>query len=300
MAKHKIRKIKHNKVELFSWIFLSVMTVIFLFPMFMAVMVSVSSRDSILNNGFQLIPEEFSLEAYRLLFTGYGKSLFHSLALTVGTGLLQPLCSVFLCMCMAYPMSQPDFKGKKFWRIFLLITMLFNAGLVPNYILRTQYLHLKNNILIYLIPGIGAWTVFLFRTFFMNLDKAMIESAKIDGASKFQILMRIMIPLTKPLVAMSFFSGFLGRWNDITTPVYYVTKRELFTLQYLLQQMLMSAQNARDLIAAGLPVTGEVPDIPIDSTRFALAVIGAVPVLILFPYIQKYYAKGIMVGSTKG
>lgn len=296
--KHK--KLRHNNVERFAWIFLSVATVIFLFPMFMAVMISLSSRESILNNGFQLIPEEFSLEAYKILFTSYGKSLGRSLVLTVGTGILQPLGSIFLTMCMAYPLSQSDFKGKDFWRKYLIVTMLFSGGLVPNYILRVQYLGLKNNIWIYLLPGIGAWNVFLFRTFFINIDKSMVESAKIDGASKLQILLKIMLPLTKPLVAMNFFSSFLGRWNDITTPLYYITKRELYTIQYLLQEMLRSVENAEQLILAGLTVTEEIPDIPVDATRYALAVIGALPVFLLFPYIQKYYAKGITVGSTKG
>ena len=178
--------------------------------------------------------------------------------------------------------------------------MLFSGGLIPTYILYTKYLHLKNNILIYLLPGIGAWNVFLFRTFFVNIDKAMVESAKIDGASNFQILFRIMLPLTKPLVAMYFFNGFLGRWNDITTPLYYVTEKKLYTIQFLLQQMLMSAETAKSLLLQGFAVDASALTIPIESIRYALAVIGALPVLIIFPYIQKFYAKGIMLGSTKG
>lgn len=300
MKKVKHRKLGSNYVERFAWVFLSIMTVIFIFPMFMAIMVSVSSSDSILNNGFQLFPEEFSLEAYELLFTSYGKSLLDSMVLTIGTGLIQPAISIFLTMCMAYPLSQPDFAGKNIWRKYIIITMLFSGGLVPNYILRTHFFGLKNNVLIYLLPGLGAWSVFLFRTFFMNIDSAIVESAKIDGASKMRILWKIMLPLTKPLVAMNFFSGFLGRWNDINTPLYYITDRKLYTVQYLLQEMLRSAQEAKRLLEAGMVPGEEFTNIPIDTIRYALAVIGALPVLILFPYIQKYYAKGIMVGSTKG
>jgi len=127
-----------------------------------------------------------------------------------------------------------------------------------------------------------------------------VESAKIDGASKMQILLKIMLPLTKPLVAMNFFSGFLARWNDINTPLYYITDRKLYTVQYLLQEMLRSAEEAKKLLEAGMSIGEEYVNIPMDSIKYALAVIGAVPVIILFPYIQKYYAKGIMVGSTKG
>lgn len=151
------------------------MSVVFLFPMFLAIMVSVTSQDSIRQLGFQVIPSEFSLEAYKILFNEYGSSLLRSMTLTVGTGIIQPILSIILTVCMAYPLSQPDFKGRDFWRKYLVVTMLFSGGLIPTYILYTKYLHLKNNILIYLLPGIGAWNVFLFRTFFVNIDKAMIN-----------------------------------------------------------------------------------------------------------------------------
>ena len=296
----KAYHIRHNRVEIFSWIFLSVMSIVFLFPMFTAVMVSVTSQDSIRQLGYQVIPSEFSLEAYRLLFTEYGSSLMRSLVLTIGTGLLQPLLSLILTVCMAYPLSQPDFAGRNFWRKYLVVTMLFSGGIVPTYILYTRYFGLKNNILIYLLPSLAAWNVFLFRTFFVGIDRSMIESAKIDGATNFQILLKMMLPLTKPLVAMNFFSGFLGRWNDITTPLYYITDKKLYTVQYLLQQMLMDAETAKSLIQQGLSVDAGLVNIPVESVRFALAVIGALPVLLIFPYIQKYYAKGITLGSTKG
>lgn len=298
MFKH--RKLRMNNVAKFSYVFLGIASVMFLFPLYLAVMVSVTSEESILNNGYQLWPSEFSLESYRLLFTYYGSSIARSLVLTICTGILQPLLTIFLTMCMAYPLSQPDFKGKEFWRKFLVVTMLFSGGLVPSYILNTRILGLKNSVLIYLIPSVTAWNVFLFRTFFLNIDRSMVESAKIDGANKLHILFKIMLPLTKPLVAMNFFNGFLGRWNDITTPLYYITERKLYTIQFLLQQMLRSAEEAKTLIKMGLPTNVGTISIPVESTRFALAVIGAVPVLLLFPYLQKYYAKGIAVGSTKG
>ena len=299
-SKMKHPSLKQSGVGKLSYIFLAIMSVVFLFPMFLAIMVSITSQDSIRQFGFQIIPTEFSLEAYRMLLDEYGSSLLRSMTLTVGTGIIQPVLSIILTVCMAYPLSQPDFKGRDFWRKYLVVTMLFSGGLIPTYILYTKYLHLKNNILIYLLPGISAWNVFLFRTFFVNIDKAMVESAKIDGATNLQILFKIMLPLTKPLVAMNFFNGFLGRWNDITTPLYYVTEKKLYTIQFLLQQMLMSAETAKSLLIQGFEVDASALTIPIESIRYALAVIGALPVLIIFPYIQKFYAKGIMLGSTKG
>ena len=289
-----------NGVACFAWVFFIVMTFIFLYPMYMAVILSISSEESIALNGFRFWPSQFSLEAYRILFERNSATLLNSLALTVGTGLVQPALSLLLTMSMAYPLSQPDFKGRDFWRVYVLITMLFSGGMVADYVLKAKYLGLRNNIMIYLLPGLSAWNVFLFRTFFISLDKAMIESAKIDGAGNFQILFLIMLPLTLPLVVMNYFSGFIGRWNDITTSMYFISDKKLYTIQYLLQQMLASSEKARELMKLGLGLELETEHIPIESTRYALAVIGALPVFVLFPFIQKYYAKGITVGSTKG
>jgi len=276
------------------------MCVVFLFPMYAALMVSISSRESILRYGYQLFPSQFSLEAYRLLFTEYGVSLLRAIVLTVGTGIVQPLFTVFLCMLMAYPLSQDDFRGRKFWRVFLVVTMLFSGGIVPSYILKTRFLHLQDTVMIFLIPTVSAWSIFLFRVFYINIEKAIVESARIDGANRLQIVLRIMLPLTKPLVAMEFFSGFLARWNDINIPLYYIRNRNLYTVQFMLQEMIRSAERAKALLEAGLSTSFNAQEIPIESTRFALAVIGAVPALILFPFLQKYYAKGISIGSTKG
>ena len=289
-----------NGVACFAWVFFIVMTFVFLYPMYMAVILSVSSEESIALNGFRLWPSRFSLEAYRILFERNSATLLQSLTLTVGTGLVQPALMLLLTMSMAYPLSQPDFRGRDFWRVYVLITMLFSGGTVANYVLKAKYLGLRNNVLIYLLPGLSAWSVFLFRTFFVSLDKAMIESAKIDGAGNFQILFLIMLPLTLPLVMMNYFSGFIGRWNDITTSMYFISDKKLYTIQYLLQQMLANSEKAKGLMKLGLGMELETEHIPIESTRYALAVIGALPVFVLFPFIQKYYAKGITVGSTKG
>lgn len=289
-----------NGVACFAWVFFIVMTFVFLYPMYMAVILSISSEESIALNGFRFWPAQFSLEAYRILFERNSATLLNSLALTVGTGLVQPALSLLLTMSMAYPLSQPDFRGRDFWRVYVLITMLFSGGMVADYVLKAKYLGLRNNVMIYLLPGLSAWNVFLFRTFFISLDKAMIESAKIDGAGNFQILFLIMLPLTLPLVVMNYFSGFIGRWNDITTSMYFISDKKLYTIQYLLQQMLASSEKAKELMKLGLGMELETEHIPIESTRYALAVIGALPVFVLFPFIQKYYAKGITVGSTKG
>ncbi len=300
-----MKRVKHAHLdsslfEKFSNVFLALCCVAFLFPFVMSVIVSFTSEDSIAKYGYQLIPKEWSVESYKILFTAYGKSLGRSILLTVSTGIIEPILTVFLSMLMAYPLSQPDFKGKDFWRVYLLITMLFSGGLIPSYILRTRILGLRDTIWVYIIPTLGAWNIFLFRTFFVGIDKSMIESAKLDGANNMQVMLKIMMPLTKPLVVMNFFSGFISNWNDISTSLYYITRRKLYTVQYLLQEMLRGADETKALISAGLIAESSVEYIPVESIRYAVAVIGALPVLILFPYFQRYYSKGITLGSTKG
>ncbi len=294
------RSLQSNNVQRFAYVFLGIMCFVFLFPLYEAVVVSISSKQSILLYGYTLYPKEVSFEAYRILLNEYGGSLFRALFITLGTGFVQPFIGIFFNMLMAYPLSQPDFKGKNFWRVFIIVTMLFHGGIVPGYILRTRYLHLQDTIWIYLMPSVAAWSIFLFRTFYINIDKSIIESARLDGANRLHIVLRIMLPLTKPLVAMEFFSGFLARWNDIETGLYYIRDRRLFTVQYLLQEMLRDVARARELIASGMATTVKIDQIPEEPLRFALAVIGALPALVLFPFLQKYYAKGILVGSTKG
>lgn len=297
----KKKMIHRNNVEKFAWVFLSVLTCVLILPVIYVVILSFTAEESLVKNGYQLIPDKLSVEAYQLLFGSYGKSLGRAVLLTVGSGVVTPILSIFLSMCMAYPLSQPDFKGKGFWNKYLVITMMFGGGLIPTYLLMTKVLMLRNNILIYFVPGVGAWSVILFRTFFKSIDHDLIGSAEIDGATNLKVLLHIMLPLTKPLVAMEFFSAFLGRWNDINTCLYYITDKRLYTVQYLLQQMLKNAELAKEMIRAGMSfTTTATADFPVESTRYALAVIGMVPALILFPYLQKYYAKGVMLGSLKG
>ena len=148
--KMKHHSLKQSGVGKFSYIFLAIMSVVFIFPMFLAIMVSITSQDSIRQFGFQIIPTEFSLEAYRMLLDEYGSSLLRSMTLTVGTGIIQPILSIILTVCMAYPLSQPDFKGRDFWRKYLVVTMLFSGGLIPTYIL-----YIKNAVSLELLPVQG-------------------------------------------------------------------------------------------------------------------------------------------------
>ena len=200
----------------------------------------------------------------------------------------------------AYPLSRKDYRFKSAVTWYFFVTTLFNGGLVSNYILNTRYLHLGNTMLIYIIPGlINVWNVFVMRSFFQNLPEGLVEAAKIDGASEMRIWFQIMLPLSKPMLASLGFMNLLGKWNNWATSLYYITDTRLYSLQYLLQKILREEEYINNMIDQGLEfMTGS--ETPIEGMRYAMALIAAGPMIIVYPYFQKYFTKGLTVGSVKG
>ena len=202
---------------------------------------------------------------------------------------------------MAYSLSKSDFTGRKFFTGMLLFTMLFNGGLVPSYILNTQYLHLGNTFWIYIFPTlVSAFNVFMFRTNIAALPDGLLEAAKLDGASEFTIYFKIVFPLIIPILASLGFLSLLGRWNDWNTALLYIRDSELYSLQYLLQRILNEADYIKQMQKAGTTSMFDAKNIPGESLRYAMAVVAAGPMLVVFPFFQKYLSKGLTVGSVKG
>lgn len=278
-------------------IFFILLSAFCIIPLVIVFLISISGEADILEYGYSIIPHSIDFTAYKLIFSTSG-DLLRSVILTIITALIAPFFSVVLNVFMAFPLSQPDFAGKKFWTAFVLITMLFSGGLIPSYIINTQLLRLANNPLVYVVIGlVGGYSIFLFRTFFKGISPSLYESAKIDGASPHQLLVHIAIPLSKPMVAMQFFTGVIGKWNDFSTPLYYITDKKWYNIQYLLQSILKNLQEIKTSYQnAGM----DVSDIPVETMRFAMIIVGALPIFFLFPYIQKFFAKGISIGSVKG
>lgn len=211
------------------------------------------------------------------------------------------ILGVLLMAMIAYPLSKRNMKGKRAISFYLYFTMLFNGGLVPTYILITQYLHLDDTIWVYILPGlISPWYVFMMRTFFQGIPEEIFESARIDGASQYNIFFRFVLPLSKPVLATIALFLFLGQWNNWYTAMLYINQREdLVSLQYLLQRIMQNIdllQNS-DMLSNQLI---SVQDIPSESARMAMAIIVAGPALVIFPFFQKYFTKGLTVGAVKG
>ena len=209
---------------------------------------------------------------------------------------------MLLTILMAYPLSRREFFGRNVCAFYVFFTMLFNGGLVPTYIMYTRYLHIKNTLWALLIPSllVSAFYVIMMRTYFnTNIPEAVIEAARIDGAGEWRILFTIVLPMSLPMIAtMALLIG-LGYWNDWKNGLYYLTDSRLYSIQNMLNQMLKDIQflkSGADASAAA----DLAQDMPSVGIKMAIAVVGALPVMIVYPFFQKYFVKGITIGAVKG
>ena len=280
---------------------LGCLVVITLLPIVLIVISSFTAEDALIQNGYSFWPQEWSLDAYyymvkqgAVILRSYGVSIFVTV---VGT-----LCSVLITTMLAYPMSRKSFKYRNVLSFFVFFTMLFNGGIVPAYIMWTQIFHIKNTIFALLIPNylVNAFNVILVKNYYSNnVPDALLEAAQIDGASEMTIFRRIMLPLAVPAIAtISLFTG-LCYWNDWTNGLYYISNEKLYSIQMLLMNIMNNIQALRANSTASLLGTGAV-DLPGTAIRMAMAVIGILPILLVYPFVQKHLVRGVVVGAVKG
>ena len=274
-----------------------IMTLGYFIPVLMIFIISFSGEAGFTTYGFKFWPDEWSFAAYSALFKNFGVML-RAMILTMAIALLATTLGIAVNCMLAYPMTRKDdFVFYKPVNVLLLGTMFVSGGLMPTYMIYTQIYGLKDNPLVYLIPGVGAWGIMVYKTFFKGVPTSLIEAAEIDGASQFKTLIRIILPLSKPIIAMNFFSGVVGGWNSWQTSLIYITKQEWWTVQYLMQKILQDAnQLVMALQNAGVTDTSSIP---VETMKYAMCVFATLPILLLFPKMQKYFSKGIAVGAVK-
>lgn len=292
---------KKSLSQLSIHLILIVLCILIIYPFWMLVSVSLSSEADIAYTGYRLIPKNIDWSAYRYVLKNPAAIIqaYKTTALFSIVGTL--LATLLMAMC-AYPISKKSFKPRKYINFYLYFTMLFSGGLVPSYILITRYLHLDDTIWAYIFPAlISVWHVFMMRTFFSNLPNEIFESVLVDGGNEFLIFFRFVIPLSKPVIATVALMTFLNKWNDWNTSMLYINDSKLHSLQYLLQEMMKNIellQNAQTESLVGQMI--DMSKIPAETARMAMAVIVAGPALVVFPFFQKYFVKGLTVGSVKG
>lgn len=286
-----------KKLIVFSHLIFIFICIVAFIPIVIAFAISISNEQDVLDFGYKVIPMHIDFSAYALVFQDYA-AIAKAMGISVLSSVVSPAFMVILCGMIGYALSQPKFAYRKIVNYYILITMLFSGGLIPSYIINTQYLGLANNIMVYVSLGlVSGWNIILFRTFFSQIPPSLIEAAQIDGATQPRILWSVVIPMSKPIVASMYFMSLLGRWNDYTTSLYYVNNKDLFSLQYFLQLSLQQASFLKQTYANN-PMFSE-GTIPIETLKFALAIISCTPILVAFPYMQKYFSKGMAVGAVK-
>lgn len=281
--------------DLFNTLFLLFLVVIMIYPLWHVAMASFSNSAYLMaHEGLLLVPLDFNLEAYKMVFknpnilTGYANTI---LIVVCGT-----LASTFCTALGAYVMSRKPFPGKKFLMIMMVITMYFSGGLIPSYILNHNWLHLGNTRLVLILPALVAtYNLVILRTGFEAIPDSLEESAMIDGANNFQILFRIIVPVALPSLAVVILYYAVSYWNAWFDASIYLKDRSKFPLQLVLREILI--QNDTTQMAAG--ASGDALAIA-ESIKYATIMVATVPILMIYPYVQKYFVKGAMVGAVKG
>ena len=292
------RNIKMNSGQIILHFFFILITIAYIAPLLLVVSASFSTEQSLIGAGFTLIPKEFSLEAYELVFKN-PTQILNSYKTNIIYCTVNAVLSVLVMALTAYPLARDSFRLKGPVTFYFFFTMLFSGGLVPSYMINTRLLHLNNTMGIYIWPSLmSVYSMLIIRTNYKNVPKELIEAAKIDGATEMYICFKIVVPLSKAAIASMLFLDFVGNWNNWMISSIYIRNPELYSLQYLLQRILREAEFVKQQAELGLETGLEI--LPVETLRYSMAMVAAGPVLLVFPLFQKHFVKGMTIGSVKG
>ncbi len=280
--------------KLFVHIFLAVAGSACLVPMVLVISISLSNEKQIAINGYSLLPVGFTTQAYLYILQQPGQIL-QAYSVTLAVTTLGTVFGLLFCSLLAYPLSRKDYQLRGILSFYVFFTLLFSGGMVPFYIVMTRYLGLKDNILALIMPyWVTAWYVLILRTSFAQLPVELLDAARIDGAGEWRIFFRIVLPLSKPVLATIGLFFILRYWNDWFLALLFINSQLLYPLQYLLYVLMANIS-----FLASNPQTTGVP-IPVQSARMAMAVLAFGPALFSFLLLQKYFVRGITIGGLKG
>ena len=269
-------------------------------PLILVVIVSFSSEQSIFQNGYSFFPSEWSLDAYRFFFR-LGDQLVRSYGITIFVTVAGTLFSLIITAMFAYVLSRADYAYNRLFTLLMLFTMLFNGGIVATYMVNTQILGLGNSLGALIFPmSLNAFYVIVLRTFYKSIPMEIIEAARIDGAGEFKTFFRIVTPLSKPGLATIGMFTTIAYWNDWFLGMLYIIDQKKYPVQTLLWSMQNSLEFMKQSSANALEYAEMAANAPTDSGRMALTVLVVLPILLAYPFFQKYFVKGLTVGGVKG
>lgn len=279
---------------------IGIISILCIFPFIYVIIISLSSQKSIDTDGFRLIPKSWNLDAYQYLWH-MKEQLLTSYGITIIVTVVGTVISVLMISFYAYAISRPQFKYRKFFTFIALFTMLFGGGMVPFYIVVTQFLHLKNSIWALILPlAMNAFYIIVMRTFFMkSVPESILESARIDGASEFRIFFQIVFPLSLPGLATIALFSTLGYWNDWFNALLFIDNPHLVPLQSLLMKIESNLEFMRQNTEIAARQSDLLAAIPEDSAKMAMVVIATLPIAVTYPFFQKYFISGLTIGGVK-
>ena len=269
-------------------------------PFLLLLSSSLTEEATLLREGYNFIPAKFSLQSYEYLM-GSASKITKGYGITVFVTFVGTLAGMFMTILFAYPLSRRELPKRTFFSFFVFFTMLFNGGLVPTYMMWTQTFHIRNTLWALIVPGLlmNGFNIIMMRSFFTaSIPNELIEAARMDGAGEYRVLFQVVLPLSKPMIATIGLMIGLRYWNDWTNSLYYVTNENLYSIQAILNTIISNVQFLSSGQALGSAYSAA--DLPSVGIRMAIAVIGIIPILCIYPFFQKYFVKGIVVGGVKG
>ena len=283
-----------------GYVLLFIFGMLCVIPFYLILISSFAEESSLIRNGFQLIPQQFSTRAYEMVFTNpgrIGRAYLNTIFVTaVGTTV-----SLLLNTLTGYVLSCRDFKWRNGFSFFFFFTTLFSGGLIPWYSLYTKVLHLRNTYLALILPMVfSVWNMIIAKNYMKSIPYEISESAKLDGAGELRIYAQLYMPLATPLLATLGLFSALAYWNDWYNSMLFSTKEEMQSLQYFLQDMLGTVQALKQLVAEGQFQAVETATLPSTGMRMAMTCVVTGPIIFLYPLVQRYFVKGLTIGAVKG
>lgn len=278
--------------------FMILLMVVMLYPLLNVLAISLSSKAFIDAGEVTWLPKGFNISGYQYMLRD--SELLHSYGWTIAYALGGTALTLTFTSLIAYPLAQPGFVFKKFLTAFLSVTMFISGGLIPTFILLKQ-MHLFNTYWVMVLPGcVSAYNTFVFRSFFQGIPGSLRESAYVDGASDVRIWWQIILPLSKPLLATFFLFTMVGHWNSWFTALLYLTDKNRYPLQMVLRRLVVSEEMGSMYGDSAASVFATSFGMHTKNAQMAAVVLALVPILVIYPFIQKYFAKGVMIGAIKG
>jgi len=284
--------------NVFNLSFFVIFSLIVIFPFWEVVRISVSSPADIARMGFRLWPTTPSLDAYKtvrnntFIWIGYKNSIIR---IVLGVSL-----QMLLMIITAYPLSKPYLPARTYFTLFFVFTMFFSGGLIPTYIMMTQWLKLYDSMWALILPGmVSTFSMLIVRNYFMSMPESLTESARIDGANEWLILFRIMVPIAKPIMMTVMLWGIVGHWNSWFDALIYIRTPEKLVLQTILRKIVLEAAPQFTVYTVFNDTTAKPVANP-EAIRCATIIVSTIPIMCIYPFIQKHFVKGIIVGSLKG